>query len=375
MKKIICIVLAVILLGGTIAGVLVFKKNDGGEKKEQSQVTKQSQKELEEKTKEAEKKLEDNNEAVAVIGDFAVSQEYYNFMYKSIYEQMSLYSEQYGENWLDSNFTAEMTFREYIKYMTVEQIKTVVAANLIAEEYGITPETDEVKKAVKEEKEYLVETCGGEEKYNDFLTQCRSDDTAVEKYVEQFQIYERIMEKLTEENKSSSKAEALENFNNEYLKVQYIFISAGEYPQAEDNVLIKSDAEAEFVAESVIERLNAGEDFHDMMDIYNEDSSMTRDSYHEFTEESVEKELFEATKKLDYGKYTRKPVKTTSGYYVIKRYAADENDENFNEVYYGEASEIAAQIVMSKVENLPVAVKNDVIDAYTDAWLKELQEK
>lgn len=375
MKKIMCIVLAVILLGAAVAGVIVWEKTDNSDKKDAPKITKLTEEELLEKTKEAESKLEENDDVIAVIGDFEVSREYYNFMYKSVYEQMAMSSEQYGENWIDEKFNAEMTFREYMKYYTIEQIKTVVATNVIAANYGITPEIPEVKKAVEEEKKFLVESCGGQEKYNEFLLQCRSDEKSVEKYVEQFAIYEIIMDKLTEENVSSLKADALEKFNNEYLKVQYIFISAGEYPQAADTVLLKSEAEAEFVAKSVIERLNFGEDFRDMMDIYNEDPAMTRDAFHEFTEESVEKELFEAAKNTEAGKYTKNPVKTSQGYYIIKRYAVDEKDENFNAVYYGEASVKANEIVIDKVKNLPLAVKEDVIDEYTDAWLIELNKK
>lgn len=372
MKKITAIFLTVILSFCVLCGC-GGKKKDKEEKSNTEQLTPE---ELQAETEKAEKELQADDGIIAIVGDFKVTQEYYNFMYKSIYEEMSATSTQYGEDWLDEKNSSGVTIREYLKTYTMEQIQLVVAANSIAKDYGITPESKEIKDAVKKEKDYIIEACGGEKKYADFLNDCRSSDKAVETYVAQYEIYNRVVEKLREENTKTSKEEALKEFNSQFIKVQYIFISTEEVPMTNGEMsLPKSEDEAKFVAQTVIDRLNSGEDFGKLIDIYSEDATMTKDAHHMIDEATSDKNLFEAAKALGFGEYTKSPVKAGTGYYVIKRFAVDENDENFSMLYEQEIAMPVYELITNKVGNMPVVTKSEKIDEYTEKWLEELESR
>lgn len=343
------------------------KADDNKEKKDE---------EKEKQIKEAEEKLESDGTGVAIIDDDIISQEYYNYMYITIYKSFETqYSEEFGENWLNEVVNGK-TLKQHIKESTEEQIKRIVAVNIVAEEYGIFPDNEDIKESAEKEKASLLEFLGGQEEFEKHIQECRSSDEAVTKYIGQFEVYYKAVEKFQEEYDKKAKEDSLKTFNDTFFKVQYIFVSTEELIDANGNpTMMKSDSEALFVANSVVERLDSGEDFNELIDVYNEDSSMFKNSYHMFSEETVQAELFEAVKKLKAGEYTKNPVALNSGYYVIKRYVIDENDENFKQYYSEESGLELYDIIQDKIKDIPVVFKYDVIDPYIDSWINTLSEE
>ena len=369
MKRFIAVILAASLSVSFLFGCSGKKKTE----KEEISVSKE---EMEIKEKQAEEILNSDDETVTVIGDVKITQSDYNFIYKVMYDQMSSYKTMYGDKWMDAKPDGiNHTIGEYMKISTIDQYHQLIAASILGKELGITADNKDVAESIKAEKKRSVETYGSTEKYNAFLKESRTTDETVDKYLEYYEIYSRVFEKLMGNGKEEKK-EALKTFNDEYIKVQYIFVSLGEVP-LENNSAIpqKSDAEAEFVANTVIERLDGGEDFLKLMEIYNEDSAIEKDKPFLITEESADKELFEAAKKLSFGKYTKKPVKTSSGYYVVKRYEVDESEENFNEYFNAKSSGNAMEKISEKMMELPVKTKDDKLDKYISEWIKELEGK
>lgn len=380
MKKI----LAVMLLLAMLLSFSACKKNSGKNQDAGNGANTATEKADAEKTgeekdaelKDAEEKLNSDSSGVAIIGDVVISQEYYNCMYMSVYKSAEqTYAQQYGENWIDTVINGK-TLKEHIKLETEERLKILIAENIVAEDYGLFPENEDIKQAADEMKKALIEGLGGQEEYEKYIQERKSSDEAVTKYILQAEIQTRVAEKFQEEYDAKAKEDALNEFNNSMFKVQYVFISTEELIDGNGNTtLMKSDSEAQFVANTVIERLNSGEDFGTMVDSYNEDAAMMSDSYHLFSEDTVQEELFAAAKNLAPGEYTKTPIASNSGYYVIKRYPVDENDENFIQ-YYGEESLIELDsIIQEKIKDIPVIFKYDVIDPYINSWLNELKSK
>ena len=351
------------------------KKTETTEKEPIRKVEKSAEEKEKDRTAAAEK-LSNSSEGVAIINDIVISQEYYNYMYIAIYKDMeNQFSEQFGEDWLNEE-TNGMTVKEYIKLTAEEQLKRVVAVNIIAKDYGFTPDSEEIKTAVKQKKEELVKELGGQSEYDKFVSECKSNDEAVMLYIEQFEIYDKTMTKLQSLYDEQSKNDAIETFNNEIFKVQYIFVSTEELIDAKGNQTTqKSDSEALFVANTVIERLNSGEDFNEMVDVYNEDASMQKDSYHTIDAENADKAVYDAAKELKPGTYTKTPVPGNNGYYVIKRYAVDENDDSFKSYYGQESGAELYDVIQNQIDNMPVIFKYNVIDPYINSWIEELQAK
>ena len=381
MKKLLSVILTVVLIACALSACSDEKTDKNAGKTSQSSKqeanNKDKKKENEDKKEKKEKKdvkLPEYGDVVAKIGDFDVTLEYYNFTYKSLYSQAEAEFKERGDNWIDLDVGNGKTVREYIKESTLSQIKMVIAANVLAKDYGIDPGSDDIKKAALKEKDKALESFENDEDFKKFLDDCRSTEEAVDQYFIQFEVYNRVMEKLTSENDKSAREEALKEFNEQFVKAQYIFIYYGEIPQEDNKFLAKSEDEAKFVANTVIERLDAGEDFVKLMGVYNEDEAMNSEEKFLFAEDNSQQEVYNAAKKLGFNEYSKTPVKSSQGYYVIKRYKIDENDEDFKEYNSGKVSYNAGEKIEAKVKELKTSVENDVIDVYTDNWIKEMKQ-
>ena len=95
----------------------------------------------------------------------------------------------------------------------------------------------------------------------------------------------------------------------------------------------RSAEETKTMAEDILARLEAGEDFDALMNEYSEDTGL--ESYpdgYTFQEGEMVDEFFEATKALEIGKYSQ-PVESTYGYHIIMRIEPD-HDEAVDRIIY-----------------------------------------
>lgn len=93
----------------------------------------------------------------------------------------------------------------------------------------------------------------------------------------------------------------------------------------------KSAAEenAKNKAKEVIEKLNNGEDWASLVKEYSEDEGSIDDEglVENFTKGDVVDEFWNAVEKLEDGKYTSEPVKSSYGYHIIKRESYKEKEK------------------------------------------------
>ena len=288
---------------------------------------------------------------VTTIGDYQISEAYYNTAYFVYYAQYSQYEAYYGENWLDADTGYGVTIREMIEENAKTQIERVVTVAAIAKKYyGIT--LDDVKAETDAEMKDTIESYESREEFDAFLTGIGSTETALETYFGMYAILNLVLEKEAEDGKilSVSDAETEELFNQEYagkMKVQHILIST----QSLDGYTpARSDAEAAAIAYDAIKRLAKGESFEDLIEELNEDPGQTRDSYYVFGAGEMVPEFEEASKKLAVGKYTTTAIKSDYGYHIIKRYPLDKTSEEFKECKTAIIQEKLVDLVIQELE-------------------------
>lgn len=113
------------------------------------------------------------------------------------------------------------------------------------------------------------------------------------------------------------------------MNVRYILITPEEVDKDDADNKTKTEeneAKALATANEVIEKLQKGEDFADLAKEYSDDSTTASEGglYSGFNKGDVVEEFWNASTKLEDGKYTTEPVKSSYGYFVILRINQDE---------------------------------------------------
>ena len=262
---------------------------------------------------------------LAKIGDYEITQAYYNCMYYIFYTSYSQFEQYFGKNWITVDTGDGITVGDMINTDTKAQIEQMaMAAELAKNYYGIT--SADVKDDVLAQKEALLESYGNREKFKEFLLANDITEKAMETYIELYSIFNLLVEKTADDGKvvSVSNTEAEKMFKEQYgdkLKVQHILIST-QSPA-------RTDEEAEAIANEILKKLGKGEDFGKLIDEYDEDPGMNSGNYYTFGEGEMVPEFENASKKLSVGKYTKQAVKSSYGYHIIKRYALDKTSNEF----------------------------------------------
>lgn len=266
------------------------------------------------------------------IGDYEISQAYYNCLYYMLCSSYSQYEQYFGENWLNEDTGYGMTFGEMIENDTRNQIEQMATAAAISKnQYGIT--SDAIMDDVNLQMTEIIKSLGSREGFEVLLSQLNTTEKGLETYLGMYSIYNLLLEKTTDDGKvvSVSDSEAEKLFNQEYagkMKVQHILIateSLDGYSPA------RTDAEAKAIVNEVLKKLRNGGDFGKLIDEYNEDPGMTSENYYVFGDGEMVEEFETASKKLTVGKYTTQAVKTSYGYHIIKRYPLDKTSDEYKE--------------------------------------------
>ncbi len=267
---------------------------------------------------------------VGTVGDYEISQAYYNCMYYVVYSSYAQYSQYYGSDWMNMDAGNGYTIAEMIDIDTRKQLEQLTVAALIAKKnYGVT--LDDVQKETKAFMDETIESYESKEEFDTFLKGLNTTETALETYFGMSTILNLLPEKTAADGKlvSVSDAEVKKLFDETFgdkIKVQHILIST----QSLDGYTpARSDAEAAAMAYDVTKRLANGEDFGELIEEFNEDPGQTADSYYVFGDGEMVPEFETASKNLVVGKYTTQAVKSAYGYHIIKRYPLDKTSEEY----------------------------------------------
>lgn len=306
-----------------------------------------------------------NAETIATVDGVNVSQADFNLMYRLSYDQMSQYSQSYGEGWYNTEIDdTGKTIGDYIKEQAMGSVKELIVIEKLAADKDIKADEDMIQEQLRNIKEQQ----GGESGYKEFLKTYRTTDEAVRTYIRRVMCYDNLSAKLSEEGEAAyiSDDSVLPEFNENYMRVQHVLIEAT-FPEDGGD-----DAEALAKANEVIKKLDEGADFDSLIEEYNTDPGMTKGSYYTFTDGEMVIEFEEASKNLKIGEYTKEPVKTDYGYHIIKKYELTTDCDEFKALKNEKSQVIISDIVKEKAEPVKVEKNDDVINKYVEEWLKEL---
>ena len=322
-----------------------------------------------------------NSSIVTKVGDVEITQAYYNFIYNLLYTQMSQYEQYYGADWINMEIDVDKTIGDYIKENTQAQIEQLAAATVIAKEYGIKVDSS-VEKAVKSLKEEIIKSYGSEENFKTFLEESRTTDMAVTTYLEMYEVFNKLFEKITAKGEKAYIAdkEIEKEFLEEYkdkLRVQHILISTQEQTDEKtgETIPARSDEEAQKLVKEIIAKLDKGEDFDKLITEYDEDPGMEAGKFYVFGEGEMVAEFEQASKDLKVGEYTKEGVKTSYGYHIIKKYEINSEIEEFDTFKNTKLQEKVTEILEKKVKDLKVKWDEKTIDKYIENWIKERKKE
>lgn len=314
-----------------------------------------------------------NDKVLAEIGDYKITQAYYNFIYSIIYSQWSQYEQYYGPEWLDAEVEEGTTMKEAMKDSTILQIEQLAVASIIAKDrYDITAKT--VKEKVENQKKEIIESYGERANFDAFLNEAHTNEKAIDTYIELYEIYDLLAEKISAEGEECyiPDEEVEQEFNAEYgskLKVQHILISTkGDGTTTPE----RTDEEAMVIVNEVLGKLEKGADFDELISEYNEDPGMSPGNFYTFGDGEMVPEFEEASKNLQVGEYTKEAVKTDYGYHIIKKFPLDKTSEEFKQykVYMVKAEKLIS-VVDAAVEKEKISWDNEAIDKFVESWLEE----
>lgn len=310
-----------------------------------------------------------NDSVLTKIGDYKISQAYYNFIYSLLYSQMAQYEQFYGPEWMDMEIEDGKTIGSYIKENTQTQIEQLAAASIIAKDkYGIKANGD-VRKAVEKQKKEIYQSYGTKQAFEDFLAASHTTESAINTYLELYEIYTRLVDKISEKGEECyiPEKELEEGFKEEYIRVQHILIST----QESESAPARTDEEALAIANEVLAKLEKGEDFDSLIDEYDEDPGMTAGNYYTFGDGEMVPEFEQASKELQIGEYTKEAVKTSYGYHIIKKYAIDTDTDEFANYKNMKVQDKLTGILEKQVEKSKIKWDTKEIDKYLKEWEEE----
>ncbi len=320
-----------------------------------------------------------NDAVVATIEGQTITQADYNLIYKMMYDEMSQYSQYYGEDWINSEIDENgTTMGTQLKNSVIEQISYLIAACDIAEkEYGITKDDKSIKDAFNKSKDSVVENFT-DEGYMDFLKTTRTTNEAVDTYLLRCEVFSKLSEKLTEEGGPAyiDDKEIIDEFSQSHWRVKHILISTQEETDENGNKKpARSEKDAQSLVKEVLNKIADGADFDELIEEYDEDPGMEKGGFYTFGEGEMVSEFEEASRNLAIGDYTKEGVKTSYGYHIIKRYDIDANDEAFSQFKAQQLDSKVSSIVEPRIKELKVDKEDNVIDAYVNEWVKELKKQ
>lgn len=194
------------------------------------------------------------------------------------------------------------------------------------------------------------------------------------------------------ENKFITEKEVKKYWEDEItgaMTVRYILVIPEEVDAEDedyDNKVAENEAAALKEANEIIQKLKDGEDFAELAKKHSDDASTASEGglYSGFVESDVVSEFWDASIALKDGKYTKTPVKSSYGYFVIQRVSQDEKpsledsreeclDALYEEKYSEDANlTLKAWVQIRKSYNLNI-VDSDVSKSYQKT-IKSLED-
>ncbi|MCR4718624.1 MAG: peptidylprolyl isomerase [Firmicutes bacterium] len=267
------------------------------------------------------------SQIVATVGNEKITKGEFEFYLSSIKGQLSGTELKTDEDWQTQEIEGEKAI-DAAKQRALE-IAVLNAEYREAARAQNMRFTEQEKENVKATKQQVISSYGGAAAYKKFLKENNITDRFIQLMCESTVYYEKLADKVAQEE-PISKEELLKYFEDnkkmlseEYKKAKHILIMTQDKSGkalSEEGQTAKKE-----LAESLLERINQGEDFDAVMKEYSEDPGLsTNPGGYVFGSGEMVPEFEQAVESVSAGEVTM--CKSVYGYHIIKRLSIEYSD-------------------------------------------------
>ena len=256
-----------------------------------------------------------------------------------------------------------LTVGEYLKEVTLSDIKTASAIKKLASDNNIEL-TDEDLEKLKSDKEKFIKQIGGKKVFRKLLKDNCTTNSSYEKMAQVDALYRKIIKKLYSDGTINDLSEeelslAKESYKNNYFKIKQIILATIDVNTGK-NLNSTTINQKKTLANNIVEEAKSGVSFDELIKKYSEDSIDKEPPYDLYYKKGeLLEELEEALLNLPNGEVSS-PIKTKYAYHIILK---EELDDKMLDEYLDELR-----------ENKCIKVLKDLIDEekiiYQDAYKK-----
>ena len=273
------------------------------------------------------KPLNEGAETVlTVTGDAVTADEYSGYM---LYH-MQYYASMYAQMGLTDLWSNEDMAKSLGASMPEAAEQQAIYARVVMQKFnelGLKLSYNEQKEMASVRRNSIANTT--KDAYLNQIAQFGFSDQTYQNFMYISQCYQALNDYYFGENgvNTPSDEDIQKYYEDNYITAKHILITTVDPASGETK---RTDEEAKKEAQSILDRINAGEDFDTLMNQYSEDTGLSNNpNGYTFTEGQMVTEFYDGAKALAEDEVSEL-VKSNYGYHIIKRVKLDDSQlDNF----------------------------------------------
>lgn len=273
------------------------------------------------------KPLNEGAETVLTVnGDAVTADEYSGYM---LYN-MQYYASMYAQMGLTDLWSNEDMAKSLGASMPEAAEQQAIYARVVMQKFnelGLKLSYNEQKKMASVRRNSIANTT--KDAYLNQIAQFGFSDQTYQNFMYISQCYQALNDYYFGENgvNTPSDEDIQKYYEDNYITAKHILITTVDPASGETK---RTDEEAKKEAQSILDRINAGEDFDTLMNQYSEDTGLSNNpNGYTFTEGQMVTEFYDGAKALAEDEVSEL-VKSNYGYHIIKRVKLDDSQlDNF----------------------------------------------
>lgn len=273
------------------------------------------------------KPLNEGAETVLTVnGDAVTADEYSGYM---LYN-MQYYASMYAQMGLTDLWSNEDMAKSLGASMPEAAEQQAIYARVVMQKFnelGLKLSYNEQKEMASVRRNSIANT--SQDAYLNQIAQFGFSDQTYQNFMYISQCYQALNDYYFGENgvNTPSDEDIQKYYEDNYITAKHILITTVDPASGETK---RTDEEAKKEAQSILDRINAGEDFDTLMNQYSEDTGLSNNpNGYTFTEGQMVTEFYDGAKALAEDEVSEL-VKSSYGYHIIKRIKLDDSQlDNF----------------------------------------------
>ena len=273
------------------------------------------------------KPLNEGAETVLTVnGDAVTADEYSGYM---LYN-MQYYASMYAQMGLTDLWSNEDMAKSLGASMPEAAEQQAIYARVVMQKFnelGLKLSYNEQKEMASVRRNSIANTT--KDAYLNQIAQFGFSDRTYQNFMYISQCYQALNDYYFGENgvNTPSDEDIQKYYEDNYITAKHILITTVDPASGETK---RTDEEAKKEAQSILDRINAGEDFDTLMNQYSEDTGLSNNpNGYTFTEGQMVTEFYDGAKALAEDEVSEL-VKSSYGYHIIKRVKLDDSQlDNF----------------------------------------------